>query len=84
MQTHDDRSEYWIVVRGIARIRLGDTTRLVPEEDSVFVPAGEVHSLENPSAEEILEVVEVDVGSYVGEDAIERYAEAYERAEPKA
>jgi mannose-1-phosphate guanylyltransferase/mannose-6-phosphate isomerase len=84
LTTHDHRSEYWIVVRGIARIKLGDTTRLVPEEDSVFVPAGEVHSLENPSTEEILEVVEVDVGSYVVEDDTKRYADAHGRAEPKA
>ncbi len=84
VQTHEHRSEYWIVVRGIARIKLGDTTRLVPEEDSVFVPAGEVHRLENPSTEEILEVVGVDVGNYVGEDDIQRYADAHERAERKA
>ena len=84
LQTHDDRSAHWIVVRGSARIKLGDTTRLVPEEDSVFVPAGEVHRIENPSAEEILEVVKVDVGSDVGVDAIDRFADAYERAEPKA
>ncbi len=81
LQTHDHRSEYWIIVKGLARIRIGDTTRLVPEQDSVFVPVGEVHRLENPSAEEMLEVIEVDVGSYVGEDDIIRFADAYGRAE---
>jgi mannose-6-phosphate isomerase-like protein (cupin superfamily) len=49
----------------------------------VFVPAGEVHRLENPSSTEVLEVIEVDVGSYVGEDDIKRYADAYGRAERK-
>jgi mannose-1-phosphate guanylyltransferase/mannose-6-phosphate isomerase len=83
LQTHEHRSEYWIVVSGVARITTGDTTRLVPKEDAVFVPAGEVHRLENPSTDEVLEVIEVDVGSYVGEDDIKRYADVYGRAERK-
>jgi mannose-6-phosphate isomerase-like protein (cupin superfamily) len=83
VQTHEHRSEYWIVVKGVARISIGDTTRLVPEEDSVFVPAGEVHRLENASSTETLEVIEVDVGSYVGEDDIKRYVDVYGRAERK-
>jgi mannose-1-phosphate guanylyltransferase/mannose-6-phosphate isomerase len=83
IQTHEHRSEYWIVAKGVARISIGDTTRLVPEEDSVFVPAGEVHRMENPSSTEMLEVIEVDVGSYVGEDDIKRHADVYGRAERK-
>jgi mannose-1-phosphate guanylyltransferase/mannose-6-phosphate isomerase len=83
VQAHEHRSEYWIVAKGVARISIGDTTRLVPEEDSVFVPAGEVHRMENPSSTEMLEVIEVDVGSYVGEDDIKRYVDVYGRAERK-
>jgi mannose-1-phosphate guanylyltransferase/mannose-6-phosphate isomerase len=80
LQTHDHRSEYWIVVRGIARVVLGETTRLIPAKDSVFIPAGEVHRLENPE-DEPLEVIEVDFGTYVGEDDIRRYADEYGRGE---
>lgn len=80
LQTHDHRSEYWIVTNGTARITLGETTRLVPAGESVFIPAGEVHRMENVG-DEVLEVVEVDLGSYVGEDDIKRYADIYGRGE---
>ena len=80
LQTHEHRSEHWIVVRGTARIRIGETTRLVPEQESVFIPAREVHRMENASDTELLEVIEVDVGSYVGEDDLKRYVDAYGRA----
>ncbi|HZJ47874.1 MAG TPA: mannose-1-phosphate guanylyltransferase/mannose-6-phosphate isomerase, partial [Acidimicrobiia bacterium] len=80
LQTHEHRSEHWIVVRGTARIRIGETTRLVPEHESVFIPAREVHRLENASDTELLEVIEVGVGSYVGEDDLKRYVDAYGRA----
>jgi len=62
VKTHRNRSEYWIVVRGVARIRVGDATRVVPEEESVYIPAGEAHQLENTSTDETLEVIEVDIG----------------------
>lgn len=82
LQVHSHRSEHWIVLRGVARVRVGDTTRLVPEGDSVFIPAGEVHRLENPEDNE-LEVIEVDVGLSVGEDDIQRLADEHGRAERK-
>lgn len=81
LQTHEHRSEYFIVVRGVARVQVGQTTRLVPARESVFVPAGEVHRLENPDDTERLEMIEVDVGTYVGEDDIRRYMDVYGRAE---
>jgi mannose-1-phosphate guanylyltransferase/mannose-6-phosphate isomerase len=80
LQTHEHRSEHWIVVRGTARIRIGAATRLVPEHESVFIPARELHRLENASDKDLLEVIEVDVGSYVGEDDLKRYVDAYGRA----
>lgn len=80
LQTHDHRSEYWIVTNGTARITVGETTRLVPEGESVFIPAGEVHRMENVG-DGVLEVVEVDLGSYVGEDDIKRYADMYGRGD---
>lgn len=79
LQTHEYRSEYWIVTSGVARITVGDATRLVPEGEMVFIPAGSVHRLENES-DEPLELVEVDLGAYVGEDDIKRYADEYGRA----
>ncbi|MEA2057902.1 MAG: phosphomannose isomerase type II C-terminal cupin domain, partial [Actinomycetota bacterium] len=83
LQTHEHRSEHWIVVRGVARVRIGEVTRLVPVNESVLIPAGEIHRLENPSKTETLVVIEVDVGSYVGEDDIRRYLDEYGRADRK-
>jgi mannose-1-phosphate guanylyltransferase/mannose-6-phosphate isomerase len=80
LKTHAHRSEHWLVVNGIARITTGDTVRLVPTGESVYIPAKEMHRLENPG-EDILEVVEVDIGTYVGEDDIKRYRDAYGRTE---
>jgi mannose-1-phosphate guanylyltransferase/mannose-6-phosphate isomerase len=82
LQTHDHRSEYWIVTRGVARITVGETTRLVPAREMAFIPAGTVHRLENDT-DEPLELVEVDLGTYVGEDDIKRWADEYGRAERK-
>jgi mannose-6-phosphate isomerase-like protein (cupin superfamily) len=83
LQTHEHRSEHWIVVRGVARVRIGEVTRLVPVNESVLIAAGEIHRLENPSKTETLVVIEVDVGSYVGEDDIRRYLDEYGRADRK-
>ncbi|NHZ70975.1 MAG: mannose-1-phosphate guanylyltransferase/mannose-6-phosphate isomerase [Proteobacteria bacterium] len=80
MKRHEHRSEHWLVVRGVARITTDEATRLVPTRESVYIPPGEVHRLENPG-DEVLEVIEVDVGSYVGEDDIKRFMDAYGRAE---
>ncbi len=68
LRTHDDRSEHWIVLSGTARVHVGATTRLVPEHESVFVPAGTLHQLENPSEIDPLEMIEVDVGTAGGEE----------------
>lgn len=80
MKRHEHRSEHWLVVRGVARITTDEATRLVPTRESVYIPPGEVHRLENPG-NDVLEVIEVDVGSYVGEDDIKRFMDAYGRAE---
>jgi mannose-6-phosphate isomerase-like protein (cupin superfamily) len=61
LQSHDHRTENWIVVGGSAMITVGNETRLVEEGDSAFAAAGAVHRLENPSDNELLEVIEVDV-----------------------
>ncbi|MDR1885039.1 MAG: mannose-1-phosphate guanylyltransferase/mannose-6-phosphate isomerase [Synergistaceae bacterium] len=78
LQYHLHRSEHWVVVRGTARVtvfRIGDdgasTPRLIHEGESVFVPKGYMHRLENPGKVP-LEIIEVQIGEYVGEDDIER------------
>ncbi|MFV1969790.1 MAG: mannose-1-phosphate guanylyltransferase/mannose-6-phosphate isomerase [Acidimicrobiia bacterium] len=80
MKQHQHRSEHWLVVAGVARITTGETCRLVPTKESVYIPPGEIHRLENPG-DDTLEVIEVDIGSYVGEDDIKRYMDAYGRTE---
>lgn len=82
LKSHRHRSETWLVIKGIARITTGEICRLVPTKESVYIPPGEIHRLENPG-DDVLEVIEVDVGSYVGEDDIKRYMDAYGRTERK-
>jgi mannose-1-phosphate guanylyltransferase/mannose-6-phosphate isomerase len=77
-QTHHHRSEHWVVVRGTARVTLGAETRLVCENESVYIPAGTLHRLEN-SGKLPLHLIEVQTGSYLGEDDIVRYDDDYGR-----
>ncbi|MEA3502760.1 MAG: mannose-1-phosphate guanylyltransferase/mannose-6-phosphate isomerase, partial [Actinomycetota bacterium] len=80
LKTLEHRSEHWIVVRGTARVRIGETTHLLPEHESVFIPAGEAHRLENASANDPLDVIEINVGGYIGEDDLKHYVDAYGKA----
>lgn len=79
LQSHHHRAEHWVVVEGTARVTIGDAVRLVPENQSVFVPQGAVHRLENPGKVD-LHLVEVQSGSYLGEDDITRYEDVYARS----
>ncbi len=78
LQKHFHRSEHWVVVRGAAEVTVGDDTRLVHENESVYVPIGAVHRLANPGKIP-LELIEVQVGSYLGEDDILRLDDVYRR-----
>lgn len=78
LQMHHHRSEHWIVVRGTARVTVGETVRLLQENESTYVPAGCVHRLENPGKIP-LELIEVQCGPYVGEDDIVRLDDTYGR-----
>lgn len=78
VQMHHHRAEHWVVVRGTARVRRGDSTFLVAENESTFIPIGETHSLENPGVIP-LEVIEVQSGGYLGEDDIVRLEDKYGR-----
>jgi mannose-1-phosphate guanylyltransferase/mannose-6-phosphate isomerase len=78
LQKHFHRSEHWVVVRGVAEVTVGDEVRLVHENESVYVPIGAVHRLANPGKIP-LELIEVQVGSYLGEDDILRLDDVYHR-----
>lgn len=80
LQSHRHRAEHWIVVAGTARVTTGDVVRLVTENESVYIPPGSVHRLENPGRL-ALTLIEVQTGSYLGEDDIERYEDVYARGE---
>lgn len=78
VQMHHHRAEHWIVVRGTARVTNGEETFLVTENESTFIPIGNVHALENPGSIP-LELIEVQSGSYLGEDDIVRFDDQYGR-----
>jgi mannose-1-phosphate guanylyltransferase len=79
VQMHRHRAEHWVVVRGTARVRKGDATVVLTENQSIYIPVGEIHALENPG-ETPLEVIEVQSGSYLGEDDIVRFEDRYGRS----
>ncbi|HXW29110.1 MAG TPA: mannose-1-phosphate guanylyltransferase/mannose-6-phosphate isomerase [Xanthobacteraceae bacterium] len=78
LQRHLHRAEHWVVVRGTAEVTIGDKVSTVHENESVYVPIGAVHRLANPG-KIALELVEVQSGSYLGEDDIERFDDVYRR-----
>ncbi|MEC4239193.1 mannose-1-phosphate guanylyltransferase/mannose-6-phosphate isomerase [Pseudomonas sp. DSV-1] len=78
VQMHHHRAEHWIVVSGTARVTNGDKTYLVCENESTYIPIGQIHALENPGVIP-LELIEVQSGSYLGEDDIVRFEDKYGR-----
>ncbi len=78
LQSHVHRAEHWIVVQGTARVTVGAEVRLVAENQSVYVPLGEKHRLENPGRVPMV-LIEVQTGAYLGEDDIIRYEDNYAR-----
>jgi len=78
LQRHAHRAEHWVVVAGTAEVTVGDDTRRLEANQSVFIPQGGVHRLANPG-EDLLIVIEVQFGDYLGEDDIERLADDYDR-----
>jgi mannose-1-phosphate guanylyltransferase/mannose-6-phosphate isomerase len=78
LQRHQHRSEHWVVVKGVADVKCGHKTMKLQENESTFIPKGEFHQLSNPG-QSILEIVEVQSGSYLGEDDIERIEDKYGR-----
>ncbi|WP_127902759.1 mannose-1-phosphate guanylyltransferase/mannose-6-phosphate isomerase [Solirhodobacter olei] len=78
LQSHVHRSEHWIVVEGTALVTIDDKKQLVGENQSVYIPLGAVHRMENPGKVPMV-LIEVQTGSYLGEDDIVRYEDAYSR-----
>jgi mannose-1-phosphate guanylyltransferase/mannose-6-phosphate isomerase len=78
LQKHHHRAEHWIVVRGTAEVTCGDKKILLTENQSTYIPLGEVHRLANPG-KVWLEIIEVQSGSYLGEDDIVRFEDSYGR-----
>ncbi|WP_121632992.1 mannose-1-phosphate guanylyltransferase/mannose-6-phosphate isomerase [Tropicibacter alexandrii] len=78
LQSHFHRSEHWIVVEGTARVTVDDEVKLVTENQSVYIPLGAVHRMENPGKVPMV-LIEVQTGAYVGEDDIVRYEDVYAR-----
>jgi mannose-1-phosphate guanylyltransferase/mannose-6-phosphate isomerase len=78
LQKHHHRAEHWVVVRGTAEVTRGEETFLLCENQSTYIPMGEVHRLKNPGVVE-LEMIEIQSGSYLGEDDIVRLEDVYGR-----
>lgn len=79
LQSHHHRSEHWIVVEGTAKVTIGNDSQLVSENQSVYIPLGQRHRLENPGRLPMV-LIEVQTGAYLGEDDIIRYEDVYARS----
>lgn len=80
LQSHHHRSEHWIVVEGTAKVTVDDEVKLVTENQSVYIPLGAVHRMENPGKVPMV-LIEVQTGTYLGEDDIIRYDDVYARGQ---
>jgi mannose-1-phosphate guanylyltransferase / mannose-6-phosphate isomerase len=79
LQKHFHRSEHWVIVKGTAKVTVGEAVSNLSENQSVYIPLGEVHRLENPGLIDV-EIIEVQTGSYLGEDDIVRLEDIYNRS----
>lgn len=80
LQSHHHRAEHWIVVEGTAKVTVDDEVKLVTENESVYIPLGAVHRMENPGKVPMA-LIEVQTGTYLGEDDIIRYEDVYSRGQ---
>jgi mannose-1-phosphate guanylyltransferase/mannose-6-phosphate isomerase len=80
LQSHHHRAEHWIVVEGTAKVTVDKEVRLLTENQSVYIPLGAVHRMENPGKVNMV-LIEVQTGSYLGEDDIVRYEDIYARSQ---
>jgi mannose-1-phosphate guanylyltransferase/mannose-6-phosphate isomerase len=80
LQKHYHRAEHWVVVRGTAQVTINESKKTLHENESVYIPIGALHRLENPGKID-LELIEVQSGSYLGEDDIVRFDDDYHRSD---
>ena len=78
LQSHRFRSENWVVVNGIAKVTINNEVKYIKESETAYIPVGAVHRLENESENELI-IIEVQTGSYLGEDDIVRYEDKFNR-----
>ena len=78
LQMHFHRSEHWVVVNGTAKVEIGDLEKIIGPNESVYIPLGVKHRLSNP-AKLPLTLIEIQSGSYLGEDDIKRFEDKYGR-----
>lgn len=83
LQMHHHRAEHWVVVKGTAKVTIGDQVVTVSENQSTYIPVGEKHRLENPGMID-LELIEIQTGTYLGEDDIVRFEDVYGREDSKS
>ena len=79
LQKHNKRKEHWVVVRGTAKVVVGEKEFILKQGEHCFIDIKEKHRLENPG-ESVLEVIEIQIGDYLGEDDIERLEDDFNRA----
>jgi len=80
LQSHKHRAEHWIVVSGVAEVTIDEEVKLVSKNQSVYIPLGAIHRMKNPGKEP-MELIEVQTGTYFGEDDIFRYDDVYSRGQ---
>ncbi len=80
LQMHYHRAEHWVIVSGTAKVVCGDTETVLTENESIYIPHGTIHRLENPGKID-LDLIEVQSGSYLGEDDIVRFDDVYGRVD---
>jgi mannose-1-phosphate guanylyltransferase/mannose-6-phosphate isomerase len=80
LQSHKYRAEHWIVVSGMAEVTINEEVKLIGENQSVYIPLGAIHRMRNPG-ENPMELIEVQTGTYFGEDDIHRYDDIYSRGQ---
>ena len=78
LQMHNQRSEHWVVVKNLAKVEINDKVCFLKENESIYVPLGSKHRLSNPTDETLI-LIEVQSGTYVGEDDIVRFKDNYDR-----
>ena len=78
MQSHKFRSEHWVVVEGLAEVTINENIKVLSKGESIFIPVGSKHRLHNPK-KNYLVIIEIQTGTYFGEDDIIRYEDNYGR-----